>query len=144
MKEVTAEIQPGEIRITFAEPKAGKITFTELGLNDQTFVAKGGLMRLMVEMGQFGNHRFYHNPTVGLAYQTKEGPSDWHVEFNGVNVTDKSDHGGLSTLIMLDRKKLESLVHRHENNLVVHGELGDDAKLDLRMCFIQLLEAPGS
>jgi hypothetical protein len=144
MSAVSAEIQPGEIKISFSEPKAGKLSFADLGLTEKTFEAKGGMLRLSVELGQMGSHKLYRTPTVGLAYMSNEGPSDWHVEFNGVNVAEKSDHGGYSTIILLDRKKLESLLHHHVNTLIVHGELGDVAKLDFRMCFVHLLEAPGS
>lgn len=46
----------------------------------------------------------------------------WQCDFNGTTVSDKIDHYGNSTVILLDRKKLSSLEHHHTNKLIIHAE----------------------
>lgn len=144
MINVQKEINQGEIKIIFNSPIGGKFSFADLGLEKSDLEVAGGNFRLDIELKQFPDHHFYKMPTIELAYLEREGDTLWVVEFNDTNVLEKSDHGGKSTVMLLDRKKLEGLVHHHENRLVIHGDFSQKVHIDPNNSWIHLLEVVGS
>jgi hypothetical protein len=116
------EINQGEILVKFTSPTAGKITFKELGITNDQLVLEGGFLRLKFDMEGIGEHSYFAVPTIEVAYTEKCAETHWQCEFNGVTIVDKLDHHGNSTVLLMNRKKLAELEHRHENQLVVHAE----------------------
>ena len=57
------EINPGEIRVKFDSPTKGKITFAELGLNDEQLNLPSGNLRMV-----FGNRSSAVKSTEGFQY----------------------------------------------------------------------------
>lgn len=49
---------------------------------------------------------------------------------------DKTNHHGHSTVILLDRKKLTELEHRHENTLILHAEFPQTVNIDTEKSII--------
>ncbi|TNE52778.1 MAG: hypothetical protein EP338_14160 [Bacteroidetes bacterium] len=116
------ELNQGEIRLTFTSPEGGKLKFSELGLKDENLSLDGGLLRLVFDLDQVGDHRYYQVPTIEVAYREEMDETHWQCDFNGEMILDKTDHHGHSTVILLDRNKLVKLEQRHENRLVLHAE----------------------
>ena len=83
-------------------------------------------------------------PTIEISYQEKVGETVWQVEFNEEVVLEKTDHSGHSTIMLLDRNKLEALKHRHINRLIIHAEFPDEVHLSSEGSFFNILESPGS
>lgn len=118
----TVDINPGEIKLKFNTPDAGKLTFEDLGLKDEQLSLEGGLLRLVFDLEGIGEHHYYKVPTVEVSYLEEVGETHWICEFNGVAILDKMDHHGRSTVLLLNRKKISALEHHHENKLIVHAE----------------------
>ena len=132
------ELNQGEIIVDFDAPSSGKISFSELGVKDEDLVLEGGFLRLVFNLSGIGEHNYYQVPTVELSYVENCSETHWQCEFNGETILDKMDHHGHSTMILLDRKKLEALEHRHENVLIVHGEFPEVVHLKAADCYINL------
>lgn len=120
--EQTIELNEGEVKIRVSGTTPGKITFNELGLTDDRMVLEGGFLRLVLELDDVDIMNYYAVPTIEVGYIENTSETHWQCEFNGETILDKMDHHGNSTILLLDRNKLESLEHRHENTLIIHAE----------------------
>jgi len=134
---MTVDITPGEIRITAV---AGRNALQSLGLSDEQLKIEGGNIRLVFELGNMEGQHFFKNPTIEIAYHEHLGESTWVAEFNGENILEKTDHAGNATLLLLQRGKLEALLHRHENILIIHGDLPAQIGLNAANTFFNLIE----
>ncbi|MCB0478981.1 MAG: hypothetical protein KDC84_12510 [Crocinitomicaceae bacterium] len=132
------ELNQGEIKIKFTAPTSGKLTFADMGLKDEDLVLDGGLLRLVFDLEGIGEHNFFKMPTIEVAYAEEVGETHWQCDFNEETILDKMDHHGHSTVILLDRKKIESLEHRHENTLVVHAEFPQGVHLKAADSYVTL------
>lgn len=136
----TIESNPGELVVAFDAPKEGKITFKELGFSDEQMVLDGGFLRLVINLSGIGEHHYYQVPTVEIAYQENCAETHWQCDFNGETILDKTDHHGHSTVLLLDRKKIEELEHRHENELIIHAEFPEAVHLSAENSFLNLFK----
>jgi len=134
----TVEINEGEIKVIFNEPKSGKVSFADLGLKNEDLTLENGLLRLVFNLNNIGEHHYYQVPTIEVAYKEEVGETHWQCDFNGETLLDKMDHHGHSTVILLNRKKIEVLEHRHENKMVLHAEFPEKVHLDAANSYINL------
>lgn len=116
------ELNPGEIKISFSTPIKGKTSFKDLGLKDEDLIFKNGLVRLVFDFESIEELRYYKVPIIGISYLENMAEIHWQCDFNRTTILDKTDHHGHSSVLLLNRKKLSALEHRHENKLIVHGE----------------------
>lgn len=116
------EINQGEIVVKFTSATKGKITFADLGISDEQLVLDGGFLRLRFDLEGIGEHDYFAVPTIEVTYKENSAETHWQCEFNGEMILDKMDHHGHSSVLLLNRKKLAELEHRHENELIVHAE----------------------
>lgn len=122
-QKVGIERNQGELRLIFNEALSGRITFEELGLTDEDLVFESGLIRMVFDFEPTnGNRSFSQIPTVEFAYRENMGETHWISDFNGTTILDKLDHRGHSTIMLMNRDKIESLEQHHKNELVVHAE----------------------
>jgi len=121
MKE-SIELNQGEIKIELNATSKGKITFKELGLKDEDLNLKSGLLRLVFDITEITANHFFKMPTIEVSYKEEVGETHWQCEYNGETILDKMDHHGHSTVVLMNRKKLDALEHRHENQLILHAE----------------------
>ena len=134
------EINPGELKINFTQANAGKISFQELGLKDEDLFLDGGFLRLVFDLEQIGEHSYYHIPTIEVSYKENVAATHWQCEFNGTTILDKIDHHGNSTVLLLQRKKIESLEQHHENKLIIHAEFPQSVHLLAGDSYINLFK----
>ncbi len=134
------EINQGEIKVKFTSPTKGKITFEALGISDEQLVLDGGFLRLLFDMEGIGEHDYYAVPTIELSYKENCAETHWQCDFNDVQILDKSDHHGHSTVLLLDRKKISSLEHHHQNKLIVHAEFPEKVHLIAKDSFINFFK----
>ncbi len=118
----TVEINQGEIKIKFNEPVKGKVSLKDLGIEGDSITLESGLLRLVFDMEGIGEHHYFQVPTMTIVYEEEVGETHWQCDFNEETIVDKTDHHGHSTVILLNRKKLSELEHRHENTLILHAE----------------------
>lgn len=118
----TVEINQGEIKIKFNEPVKGKVSLKDLGLGEDSITLESGLLRLVFDLEGIGEHHYFQVPTMTIVYEEEVGETHWQCDFNEETIVDKTDHHGHSTVILLNRKKLSELEHRHENTLILHAE----------------------
>jgi hypothetical protein len=123
------EINQGEIVVKFTSPTTGKVTFKDLGISDDQLVLDGGFLRLKFDMEGIGEHDYFAVPTVEVGYKENCAETHWQCDFNGETILDKTDHHGHSTVLLMSRKKLSELEHRHENELVIHAEFPEAVHL---------------
>jgi len=123
------EVNQGEVAVKFTSPTKGKISFADLGIKDEQLVLDGGFLRLLFDMEGIGEHDYFAVPTIEVSYKENCKETHWQCEFNDETILDKMDHHGNSTVMLLDRKKLSSLEHHHENKLIVHAEFPEKAQL---------------
>ncbi len=123
------EVNPGEVKVFFNEPAAGKISFTELGLKDEDLNFDGGFARIVFDFENIGEHHYYQVPTVELSYSEETRGTHWQCDFNETTILDKNDNRGRSSVILLDRIKLAELEHHHENTMVIHAEFTDKVQI---------------
>lgn len=123
------EVNQGEVAVKFTSPTKGKITFADLGITDEQLVLEGGFLRLLFDMEGIGEHDYFAVPTIEVSYKENCKETHWQCDFNGETILDKMDHHGHSTVMLLDRKKISSLEHHHENKLIVHAEFPEKAHL---------------
>lgn len=134
----TIEINEGEVKIVFNKAKAGKISFAELGLKDEDLQLENGLLRMVFNLDNIGEHHYYQVPTIEIAYKEEVGETHWQCDFNGETLLDKMDHHGHSTVVLLNRSKMDNLEHRHENSMVLHAEFPQKVHLDVANSYINL------
>ena len=137
MKE-SIELNTGEIKIGLNATSKGKMTFSELGLKDEDLVMENGLLRLVFDITEIRANHFFKMPTVEVSYQEEVAETHWQCEYNGETILDKMDHHGHSTVILLNRKKLDELEHRHENRLIVHAEFPQKVHLKAADSYINI------
>ena len=130
----------GEVIVKFTSPTEGKISFADLGINDDKLVLDGGFLRLVFDLEGIGEHSYYAVPTVEVAYKENVGETNWQCDFNEETILDKMDHHGNSTLMLLDRTKISSLEHHHENKLIVHAEFPESVHIDTANSYIHLFK----
>lgn len=116
------EINQGEIVVKFTSPTAGKLTFSDLGIKTEDLAFEGGFLRLVFDMEGIGEHSYFAMPTIEVAYKENMAETHWQCDFNGETILDKTDNHGSSTIILMNRKKIASLEHHHENALILHAE----------------------
>ena len=134
------EVNEGEVIVKFTSPTAGKITFSDLGITDEQLVLSGGFLRLVFDMEGIGEHSYFAVPTVEVAYNENVGETHWQCDFNEETILDKTDHHGHSTVMLLDRKKISSLEHHHENKLIVHAEFPEAVHINTEKSFINFFK----
>jgi hypothetical protein len=133
------ELNPGEVKLIVNEAIQGKkIFFKELGLNTAELNLPDGNLRLVIELNNLDENHFGAVPTIHLGYTSQMGETHWQVEYNGAVVLDKKDHHGHSTVLLLNKGKLNELSQRHENNLIIHGDLPSATQLDAESSYLQL------
>lgn len=130
------ELNQGEIKVQLSAAEKGKISLEALGLKDENLLLEGGLLRLVVEFGAIETAHFYQVPTIEIAYKESVAETHWQCDYNGETILDKTDHFGKSTVILISRKKLDALEHRHENTLVLHAEFPSEVNLIASESFI--------
>lgn len=118
-------LSEGQVKIVMDKPIFNKFTLKDAGLVEDTYKVEGGNLRLKIEMGYIQDVHFYKMPLIEFHYTEKIHESEWVVEFNGTNILEKKDHSGQATVLLLNRKKMSELVHRHQNNLVIHGDFSE-------------------
>ena len=91
---------------------------------------------MVFDLENVGEHDYYQMPTIEVAYKETMGATHWQCDFNEETIADKIDHHGNSTVILLDRKKLSSLEHRHKNSLTLHAEFPKPVHLDCENSYI--------
>lgn len=128
--DTNVELNQGEVKINFTSPASGKLTFEQLGLKKEDLHLESGLLRLVFDFEGIGEHAYYQVPTVEVAYDEEMGETHWQCDFNAETILDKMDHHGHSTVLLMDRKKLSSLEHHHQNQLVVHAEFDKAVTID--------------
>lgn len=116
------ERNPGEVKVFFNEPTAGKLSFAELGLEDADLQFEGGNVRLVFDFENVGEHNYFSVPTLNVAYTEEMGDTHWQCDFNKITILDKNDNHGKSTVVLLNRNKIAELEHHHKNALVVHAD----------------------
>ncbi len=134
------ESNQGEVVVTFTSPTSGKVSFKELGISSEQVSLEGGFLRLVFNLNGIGEHAYYQVPTIEVAYYENCAETYWQCEFNETTILDKTDHHGHSTVLLLDRKKLESLEHRHENGMIVHAEFPIVAKINVEESYVHLFK----
>lgn len=132
------EINQGEIKFTFSQPVSGRLSFTDLGIKKEDVSLESGLLRLVLELNHLEESHYFKMPTVEVVYEENMDATHWQCEFNEETILDKIDNHGHSTILLIDRKKLSELEHRHENVLIVHAEFPQSVNIDPDKSFIQL------
>jgi hypothetical protein len=136
----TVQINQGEIYVKFTSPTPGKISFKDLGIEDNPFELKGGFLRMVFDFEGIGEHDYFKVPTIEVEYEEEMAETHWQCDFNEETILDKTDHHGHSTVVLLDRNKISSLEHHHENKLVLHAEFPETAHLKTDKCFINFFK----
>lgn len=138
------DTEGGQVLVKFAEHLvAGKTTLASLGLTDKDLYVAGGNLRLVIQFDQIGGH-LYHNPTFEIVYHEKVKETSWQVELNGEVLLDKADPSGNSTLLLINRKKMETALKPRHNELIIRSDMPLDVTLSAEGCFFHLVEVPGS
>ena len=136
--ETRVELNTGEIFIKFLTPRAGKLTFSDLGLKGSDLELESGLLRLVIDLEGIGEHKYFKVPTIEVAYEESVAETHWQCDFNEETILDKIDHHGKSTVLLLDREKISSLEHHHENKLIIHAEFPQKVHLSAENSYINL------
>lgn len=138
--ENTVEISEGEIKLKFNTPISGKVSFADLGLKDADLAIQNGFMRLVIDIEGIGEHSYFQVPTFEITYQENLSETHWQCDFNRETILDKTDNHGNSTIILLDRKKIESREHHHENKLILHAEFPDPVHIIAKDSYLNLFK----
>ena len=134
------ELNQGEVVMHLAEPKSGKVSFKELGIKEELISVEGGFLRLKIDLSEIGPHDYFAVPTIEMTYDRNCAETHWQCDFNEETILDKPDHYGHSTIILMDRKKLSALEHRHVNELIVHAEFPEEINLIADKCYLNLFK----
>jgi hypothetical protein len=132
------ELNPGEIKLIFNESHRGKVYLADLGLIASDLSLESGNMRFVVEINNLTKVHFSAVPTIEFQYAENMSETHWQCDFNGETIADKLDHHGHATVILLNRNKIEDLVQRHENTLIVHADFPAPASIDPSKSYISL------
>ncbi|UKN02398.1 hypothetical protein K6119_02545 [Paracrocinitomix mangrovi] len=124
----TVNIEQGEIYIKFNSPTTGKLSLKSLGLNEN-YKIEGGFLRIVFDFEGIGEHDYFKVPTIEIEYDQEVPETHWQCDFNEETILDKTDHYGHSTVILLNRDKIASLEHHHQNKLVLHAEFPEEVNL---------------
>jgi hypothetical protein len=143
MNTLISQQLEGELKITMKEVTFDKFSLLDAGITNPSYTVQGGNLRIKVEMGYIQDYHFYKMPIIEFHYENNIHESEWVVEFNGEEILTKKDHSGHSTILLLDRKKMNDLVQRHENNLLIHGDFSEEVHIKNDSHF-NLLEKPGT
>ncbi|WP_233897034.1 hypothetical protein [Tenacibaculum piscium] len=135
-------ITDGELKIVMDTPAFNKFSLKDAGLKEDSYTVEGGNLRLNIALGYIQDYNFYKMPVIELEYENNIHESEWIVEFNGENILEKKDHSGTKTILLLNRNKMNKLVHRHENNLIIHGDFSEKVNIK-NSSTLNLLEEPG-
>ncbi len=136
----TVELNKGEVKLKFNEPISGKVSFAELGLKDEDLVFESGFMRLVIDIEGIGEHSYFQVPTFEISYHENLGETHWQCDFNRQTIVDKTDNHGHSTIVLLDRKKIEKLEHHHENMLILHAEFPEAVHISASSSYLNLFK----
>lgn len=134
------EINQGEIVVKFSSPTTGKLTFADLGIKTEDLAFDGGFLRLVFDMEGIGEHNYFAMPTIEVAYKENMAETHWQCDFNGETILDKMDNHGNSTVILMDRKKIASLEHHHENVLILHAEFPEGVHISAENSYINFFK----
>lgn len=134
------EMNQGEISVKFTSPTKGKISLKDMGISDNQLELEGGFLRLKFDFEGIGEHDYFAVPTIEIAYKENCAETHWQCEFNEETIVDKFDHHGHSTVMLLDRKKISSLEHHHQNKLIVHAEFPEKVHLLASDSFINFFK----
>ncbi len=134
------EVNPGEIIVKFNSPIKGKITFKDLGISDEQLVLKSGFFRMVFDLEGIGEHDYFMMPTVEVSYTENCSETHWQCDFNDETILDKMDHHGHSTVLLMDRKKISSLEHHHQNKLIVHAEFPEVVHIKAADSYINIFK----
>lgn len=136
----TIEINQGEYKVKFITPTAGKISFEELGFKQGEVKVEGGFLRMIFDFEGIGEHQYFKVPTIEIEYNQAVADTHWLCDFNETTILDKVDHFGHSTVLLLDRNKLSSLEHHHENKLVLHAEFPDEVTVNVSKSYVNFFK----
>ena len=134
------ELNQGEIKVKLNELNKGKLSFAELGIDNEGNNIESGLLRLVFDFNGLGKHSYYQVPTIEVFYEESMSETHWVCEFNGKTILDKLDHHGHSTVLLLNRKILSSLEQHHENVLIVHAEFPQAANINLKKSYVNFFK----
>ena len=134
------ELNQGEIKVNLNELSTGKLSFAELGIDNEGNNLDGGLLRLVFDLKGIAEHSYYQVPTIEVFYEENMSETHWVCEFNGKTILDKLDHHGHSTVLLLNRKVLSNLEQHHENVLIVHAEFPQSANLNIKKSYIHFFK----
>lgn len=121
----------GELRVTFEKSPAGKLSFSEMGMEDKSGDIDTGFIRLAFHLGQIHADDLYKMPKIEIAYKDSITTSHWIAEFNGEVILENTDHSGSRTVLLLNRKKIEDKIQHHENRLIIHAEFSEEIDIDM-------------
>ena len=138
--ENTVELNSGEIKLKFNAPISGKVSFADLGLSNEDLIIDGGFMRLVIDIEGIGEHDYFQVPTFEITYKENLGETHWQCDFNRETILDKMDNHGSSTVILMDRKKIKSLEHHHENKLTLHAEFPEKVHISAKDSYLNLFK----
>lgn len=122
-------IKEGELKIVMEKPVKGNFTLKDAGFEGDSYTVEGGNLRLKIELGYIQDVHFFKMPVIELEYENNIDASEWVVEFNGENILESKDNSGFKTVLLLNRAKMEKLVQRHENNLIIHGDFSQEVHI---------------
>ncbi|WP_397299001.1 hypothetical protein [Nonlabens ulvanivorans] len=134
------EINQGEIKVKLKGLSGGKLSFAAMGFEKDVVNLESGLLRLVFDLKDIGEHNYYQVPTIEVFYEENMSETHWICEFNGKTILDKMDHHGNSTILLLNRKVLSELEHHHENAIIVHAEFPQPAHINLEKSFIHFFK----
>ena len=138
--EQEIEINPGEILVKFKSPTPGKLSFKQLGISEDNLIIDSGFLRIVFDMEGIGEHSYFQVPTIEVAYDKNVAKTHWQCDFNEKTILDKIDHHGQSTVVLLDRKTISKLEHRHENKLILHAEFPEKVQLNSTDSYINFFK----
>ena len=99
-----------------------------------------GFLRMGFDMEGIGEHDYFAVPTIEVSYKENCAETHWQCEFNDETILDKFDNHGNSTVMLMDRKKISSLEHHHENKLIVHAEFPASVHLDAAKSYVNFFK----
>lgn len=134
------QVNTGEVVVKFEKPVTGKVSFSELGLKSEDLTFDSGFLRLVFDLENIGEHHYFQVPTLEVSYKEKMKETHWQCDFNGETILDKNDNHGNSTIILLDRKKIASLEHHHENKLIIHAEFPEGVHVEASKSYINFFK----
>ena len=136
MSNYRIERNPGEIKVIFTDSVSGKVSFKDLGFEDNDLVFAGGNIRMVFNFDKIDEYQFYQMPTLEISYREQMGETHWVCDYNKTTILDKTDHHGRSTVLLMNRKKIDSLEQHHQNRLIIHADFPKPVHLIAKDCFV--------